>query len=64
MKQMLGGVLVGVLVSGVIVGAVIPNLPAWARHSWIAWLIAAACIAGSLYLARRRTKTPPSPSGR
>ena len=64
MKRVLGGVLVGVLVSGVIAGAVIPNLPVWASGPWVAWLIGAACIAWSIYLFRRLTKTPPSPSGR
>ena len=61
MKHVLGGVLVGVLVSGLIAAAILPNLPESARRPWVVWLIVGATIAGSLFLRRRRTRTPPGP---
>jgi hypothetical protein len=56
MKQILAGVFVGLLLAGVIAGAAIPFLPPSARQPWVAWLIAGACVAGSVYVARRVTK--------
>ncbi len=64
MKQILGGVIVGVLVSGLIAAAVIPNLPESARRSWVVWLLMAVSIAGSVFLIRRRRRTPPGPPER
>lgn len=59
MKQILGGVLVGILAAGVIAGAIVPLLPAAVRQPWVVWTIAALAIALSIVVARRTTKAPP-----
>jgi uncharacterized membrane protein YoaK (UPF0700 family) len=60
MKQMLGGVIVGLLVAGVVAGAIVPVLPPSVRGPWAIWTVAAVAIAASVYVVRRVTKTPPS----
>ena len=59
MKQILGGVFVGMLIAGILVGITIPLLPPSARHAWVAGLIAGVSVAASVYVARRMAKTPP-----
>ncbi len=59
MRHILGGVFVGVLISGLVSGATVPFLPPSLRHPWVVWLIAGLSIAASVYVASRLTKTPP-----
>lgn len=59
MNRILGGVLVGVLIGGPIVAAIVPTLPASIRRPWVAWSIVAVSIAASVYFFRRRARTLP-----
>jgi hypothetical protein len=56
MRQILA-VIVGVMLTGIVAGVVIPLSPTSVRGPWLIWGIAALTIAASLYIAER-TKTP------
>ena len=59
MKQILGGAVIGMLLAGIVAGAIVPLLPPSVHQPWVVWAIAAAVIAASIYAARRLTKAPP-----
>jgi len=56
MRQILA-VIVGVMLTGIVAGVVIPLSPTSVRGPWLIWGIAALTIVASLYIADR-TKTP------
>jgi len=58
-KQILGGAIVGLLLSGVIAGALVPALPPSARRPWVVCAIAVPVIAIAVYVAARMARTPP-----
>lgn len=56
--RILGGVLVGVLLSGAVMAVLVPTMPA-ARGPRVAWIVLGVCIAVGIFLARRTRKMPP-----
>jgi hypothetical protein len=58
MRQILA-VIVGVMLTGIVAGVVIPLAPSSIRGPWLIWGIAALTIAVCLYVADRTKETPP-----
>ena len=65
MKPVIVGAIVGLVIAGIVAGAIVPMLPVAARQPWVVWTVAAAVVAAAMYVARRcgglhgTRKTPP-----